>query len=314
MNTNKYLVVKGFGAFFIWLGIIFIAKLQNADIVTGLLTGSFLTLIILSIDLSGIDIRGGSALTDKDQSNCIRGVMAIVIAISHAHYYNNELGLFSVFKPFGYAGVSVFFFCSGYGVAINLKRQGYLNHFLEKRFIKVYCPYIIINLLYLLCMLVLHPIDKESLSVTSVILSFSGLVRVLPFSWYVIVILGWYIVFYLIHKYCEQETKCLYLLAGSCVIYYLFGFCSGIDGFYYNSSICLLIGYVAAVKEQYFLCLKKRKWLIFSGILFLASLVLLKTIGDKSPTSYSISVIISSVCFVIMIYAAGMKYNFTASG
>ena len=51
-----------------------------------------------------------STLTDKDSANCLKGVASLLVVFSHAHYYVTDLGALRILKPFGYVGVSLFFF------------------------------------------------------------------------------------------------------------------------------------------------------------------------------------------------------------
>lgn len=79
----------------------------------------------------------------------MKGMAALLIVFSHAHFYSTDLGLLKLFKPFGFIGVSLFFFYSGYGVMCQyISNVKYLNGFLLKRFRSVYIPYLIATLMY----------------------------------------------------------------------------------------------------------------------------------------------------------------------
>lgn len=42
-------------------------------------------------------------------ANCIKGMMAVLIVLSHVHNYYSNIGLIETFTPFGYIGLTVFF-------------------------------------------------------------------------------------------------------------------------------------------------------------------------------------------------------------
>ena len=81
---------------------------------SGIIVGLFTITFLLNCRI----IHGGgySSLTNKESSNCMKGMAALLIVFSHAHFYSTDLGLLKLFKPFGFIGVSLFFFYSGYGV------------------------------------------------------------------------------------------------------------------------------------------------------------------------------------------------------
>lgn len=116
------------------------------------MTAVIITVLFFVIIANGLHYMGGgqhSSFIDKDSADCMKGVAAILIVFSHAHYYIPNLGVLKIFKPFGYIGVSLFFFCSGYGVMKKYSLDSrYMDGFLQKRFKGVYLPYIVTTVLW----------------------------------------------------------------------------------------------------------------------------------------------------------------------
>lgn len=113
-----------------------------------LITIIYLIIIIWSIKYKKTDKKESSVI-DIEQSGCIRGLMACLIVLSHAGHYLDDISYMKLFKPFGYIGVSVFFFYSGYGVAVSgLNNPGYLKNYWKKRLCKLYIYRIYWRVLY----------------------------------------------------------------------------------------------------------------------------------------------------------------------
>lgn len=68
------------------------------------MTAVIITVLFFVIIANGLHYMGGqhSSFIDKDSADCMKGVAAILIVFSHAHYYIPNLGVLKIFKPFGY--------------------------------------------------------------------------------------------------------------------------------------------------------------------------------------------------------------------
>lgn len=167
---------------------------------SGIIVGLFTITFLLNCRI----IHGGgySSLTNKESSNCMKGMAALLIVFSHAHFYSTDLGLLKLFKPFGFIGVSLFFFYSGYGVMCQyISNVKYLNGFLLKRFRSVYIPYLIATLMYTFF------VRNQNVSYTLLIKNIFLMDRVLPFAWYVPVILVWYLLFFEVLKLINDPKR-----------------------------------------------------------------------------------------------------------
>ena len=259
-------------------------------------------------------IRGGggqhSSLTNIESVNCMKAVAAILIVLSHAHYYISFLGILKVFKPFGYIGVSLFFFCSGYGVMKKyIRNEHYLDGFLTKKLKSVYIPYIVATTLWFAMNLLLFRDFDGTTAILSVTESVLLIKTRLPFAWYVLAILIWYFVFFMVAKIVKKPdimVKCLFVIN---VAWYFVGISTKVDSFYYNGTCCLIIGCIVAIKEDE-LEVPGRWAFLCSAVGLCSSIVILHFYGEKSALLYTVIVAISSTLFVLFLYIAGYYFKF----
>ena len=207
-------------------------------VASSLIAGAFI--VIAFMNSHPVKCAGGanySSLTNRESANCMKGMAAILIVFSHAHYYSTNLGLMKLFKPFGYIGVSLFFFCSGYGVMHQyISNKNYLNGFLTKRLRCVYIPYLIATFMYALF------IQNINIEYGKLIKNVFLMDRILPFAWYVPVVLGWYLLFFAVLKIIGNSKKACVIFLCANILWYIIGYLLGLSSFYYNSTICLTLG------------------------------------------------------------------------
>lgn len=162
----------------------------------------------------------------------------------------SNLGVLKIFKPFGYIGVSLFFFCSGYGVMKKYSLDSrYMDGFLQKRFKGVYLPYIVTTVLWFVVnALLLHETYDLNTAATEVIQSVLLIKTSLPFAWYVLAVLVWYCIFFLTAKIIREPQTMLRCLIVLNVIWYIVGILTGVPSFYYNGTCCIIIGCAVALR------------------------------------------------------------------
>ena len=241
----------------------------------------------------------------------MKGVAALLIVFSHAHYYVQDLGVLKIFKPFGYIGVSLFFFCSGYGVMKKyITDSNYLNGFLAKRFKGVYIPYMIATVLWFLVNAIVYRNNYDGNAVFSVIVNSVFLIKTsLPFAWYVLAVLIWYLVFFMIARLFKDSKKILFCLFVLNVMWYFIGINLEIASFYYNGTCCLIIGSAIAEVENK-INIPERLIMSTSVMAFGISILALYFFGAKSSILYTIVIAFSSTAFVICLFTVGYKFEF----
>lgn len=235
----------------------------------------------------------------------MKGMAAILIVFSHAHYYSTNLGLMKLFKPFGYIGVSLFFFCSGYGVMHQyISNKNYLNGFLTKRLRCVYIPYLIATFMYALF------IQNINIEYGKLIKNVFLMDRILPFAWYVPVVLGWYLLFFAVLKIIGNSKKACVIFLCANILWYIIGYLLGLSSFYYNSTICLTLGCFVAVEKKVCQILSKLISLIVVATAFILSVILLVLLGGKNNLIYSMCIFASSILFVLFLLSIGTRMTF----
>lgn len=272
-----------------------------------IIAGAFI--VIAFMNSHPVKCAGGganySSLTNRESANCMKGMAAILIVFSHAHYCSTNLGLMKLFKPFGYIGVSLFLFCSGYGVMHQyISNKNYLNGFLAKRLRCVYIPYLIATFMYALF------IQNINIEYGKLIKNVFLMDRILPFAWYVPVVLGWYLLFFAVLKIIENSKKACVIFLCANILWYIIGYLLGLSSFYYNSTICLTLGCFVAVEKKVCQILSKLISLIVVAIAFMLSVILLVLLGGKSNLIYSMCIFASSILFVLFLLSIGTRITF----
>lgn len=119
-------------------------------------------------------------------------VLCAMLVLLH-HLGEQGVKYLKIFTTLGFYPVAFFFFCSGYGLVKSwLSKPNYIENFWKKRMVKILCPYVIANVLYLIVKLALN--DMDGLTSFKSFVSGGGVVK---YSWYVIAIIYFYIAFYL---------------------------------------------------------------------------------------------------------------------
>lgn len=172
------------------------------------------------------------------ETTSFRGILAIIVVLSHI-----GLTTSNYFDKFGIIGVSGFFFLSGYCLFEGLKNKAnYLKgiNFIFKRLITILIPYYLCLVLYIA---ILH----NNFNSTNIIQSILLINSIVSYSWYVTVILIFYLAFYIIFKF-SKDIKCgiilflifnlIYMIIAKIIVQQRYIFCSS-----YCFSLGLLYSY-----------------------------------------------------------------------
>lgn len=185
---------------------------------------------------------------DKETTICLKGVLAVMVLISHLHgrvdlFDSSILG--TMFSAFGYLAVSVFFFLSGYGLEkSNCIKTNYIAELPRKRIFPFYC---------LCCLMILIYIMRDilfgnSISGVAIIQSFVFGQTVVDNGWYLQAQLVFYIIFYLCYRYGNSKKKLLLILG--ITMYCLFCVVIGLSTTWYEASYCFVLGVLFAENEN----------------------------------------------------------------
>ena len=157
--------------------------------------------------------------SSQDSFMSLRGFAAIGVILHHFSQENafqwaggyGKPGELFVFVNAGFLFVSVFFFCSGFGLIKSLEtKPDYFNGFIKKRVVKtLVIPYYVSVLIYG----VLRFATGERFPVGEWITNLLGLTMMNIYAWYPIVAAVLYIAFYLIFKNIKNRKLCYVIMA-----------------------------------------------------------------------------------------------------
>ena len=152
----------------------------------------------------------------------LRGFAAIGVILHHisqedafqyANYFKGmqKPGELSIFVNAGYLFVSIFFFCSGFGLIKSFdSKPDYLKGFMKKRVLKTLVIPFYVNVIFYA---VYYLIAKHQMPLAHWITNFLGLTLMNEYAWYPIVAALLYTAFYVIFKNIKNQKVCFTLMA-----------------------------------------------------------------------------------------------------
>ena len=155
-----------------------------------------------------------------DSFMSLRGFAAIGVILHHISQENafqwagggyGKPGELSIFVNAGFLFVSIFFFCSGFGLIKSLEtKPDYFNGFIKKRVLKtLVIPYYVSIIIYGIARFA----SGECLPAAEWITNILGITMMNIYAWYPIVAAILYIAFYLIFKNIKNRKLCYLLMA-----------------------------------------------------------------------------------------------------
>lgn len=231
----------------------------------------------------------------KEKMAPLKAALALMIVADHmALFYGVD-----ALRPFIALGapiVSVFFFISGFGLQSSYMQKGdsYLKGFFSRRIWKVLLPWLLATLLYGLLMW-LSP--RQWMDWT--IRTFTQGNPILPFSWYVLEILFFYMAFYCSYRFFPGIWKGIVLL-GLVLLFMLLTLLLHYGQGWWVSSLAFPSGIAFACYEKKVTALFERHpiyyWLSLFG---LAGLFCLGFIAGKRISAFAFTV--SHICIGLMV-------------
>lgn len=192
---------------------------------------------------------------DKSKTTLLKAILPILILLHHL----NGLTSLSWLKPFGVVGiavVSIFFFVSGYGLLASYqsKRKVYLDHFITKRMPAVLLPYLLTLCVYLsFRQIVSGGAISEYLAITN-------FTDWLPYSWFVIELIVFYLLYWAIFRMAKIGDKHkVLLLTVSIVIAYVLMLGLDLPIYFWRSTPALALGIIYRWREGQILQMGNKK-------------------------------------------------------
>lgn len=208
-----------------------------------------------------------------DTSKYYRGLFASVILFHHLAQ-RTETGItFRCFSMVGFLAVAFFFFLSGYGLQKSYitKSDSYKKGFILKRIPSVLIPYIIITVFYWLMYLV----GGQFYSLKDIIFAVIDGRPIVSYSWYIICILVFYVVYWLLMLICRKNY--FLMILGGTVWYFLYAiFCIKMDygDWWYNTSQLLIIGMFWATYERKIIGIIKKAYVVIAPVIWIVFIIL----------------------------------------
>lgn len=234
------------------------------------------------------------------KSNIIKGICISVIVLHHVSQSFSSPGLLRPFLDFGYLGVSVFLFLSGYGLTSSFVRKKSLADFAKARLMKVYLPFFILSNIYILtCVLIGNDLRVDFFSF--LLFSF-GFYIINESYWFVYFIFLSYFIFYVSFRFLKAEIKVISFMILIFIIYWIFCFLLGIGKWWYTTCFCFPLGVFFVLKKEkiHFLLMTYLPFCIFLSLFIM--LLSITFAMNSSSFLASVGKTISSLSFVLIFY------------
>lgn len=240
----------------------------------------------------------------KEQCNSLKAICALVVVLHHISHEIVTNSFLDSFSDVGYLATSVFFFISSYGITVQFKLKGkeYLDSFLKKRIISIVVPYIEMIILYGLYWHIRTKVDLKYI--------LSSLINghpVVANSWYIIVLIIFYLGFYISGRLSKgKKIRFIILIFGVWMVIFEGSQFLNYGIWWYNTAHCFVLGVIWACYEKNFLhFIRKRHYNILYLILLINILI---TLYKSNLERYYLCFdMIKSVLFVFLILLVCMK-------
>ena len=239
-----------------------------------------LSLLLLIIVIFEVKVERSNWL-DGEKTNCIKGIFAYFVILHHLALLNIESSVVTrIYSHMGYFSTGVFFTISGYALG---KKYNELNlyttiRFWKRRIIKIVIPYFCVSLIYWGGY---NLYLNENISIPEFLVSFFNGKPIISASWYIIVLLLYYIIYSLSwNLLCTFKFRFFFLSVGVIVSTFLF-FYLGLGSNWYNSNFCFLLGvFLGKTETKYKKVYKNYIFITLNVFLLLISILLKKQNND----------------------------------
>lgn len=250
-----------------------------------LVYGYYLVLVVILF--WGAKIYGRKKWNDEfmslKQTKVLQGFFALCIMFHHisqktcAHWLNPRFirhGL-DIFVESGYLFVSIFLFCSGYGLLKSFNtKPDYLKGFVKRRVLPVVIGYYTTGIIFLIIRLLMG----EKLKTKQIIYYITGIQLSNPNTWFVIALPIFYLGFYFAFRFIKNKNIALFVTCLVVFGYTLIGTFTDHNDFWFRGewwyncvhlfSVGLLFakfekGIIERVKKHYFI------YLVLTVVLFI---------------------------------------------
>lgn len=268
--------------------------------------------IVIILCLLGIRSRteGDVSYLSKEQSIPVRGVFALLIVMFH--FFTDKARDIHVFKQItgiGYIIVAGFFFYSGYGM---MKRyiicgEAYLKQYIKKHFRKIIIPYAEAALIFVILFIAVGNAD----ALGAVMHSFVKGDPLVPYSWYIIALLIYHIVFYVLANTLKSIGKMIIAMSVIILALNIVMALLGYVNVWYSSTFAMIVGMLWAKYEDRLDALITYKYktsLLISGLGCIVFFVLARIF--RAGTVMIIMKNLAAVCFPAVMVILLKRFSF----
>ena len=202
----------------------------------------FLLLCLIGVKLAPRGTLFNGDRLERSHTVALRGLLSILIVLDHSSLLTGCGYSVIVLKRVGPYVVALFYALSSYGMLASYVKNGYsLKGYWKKRMQATIIPY----LLFYAAAILIRLLIKEAVSVKEILLSFVNGHPLIPYSWFVLTIVGFYLVFYLSALLAKQDLNLLLALVSfACFIFVFVMKKLGFEDFWFNAAWGIPLGLI----------------------------------------------------------------------
>ena len=267
---------------------------MNSMIIIALSILFYFVLLFLFFFKSKVSLKGiNRDFLSKSNSDAVKAICAIGVVM---HHITNEIDCGILLFPFqtvGFLCVAIFFFYAGYGLIYSVNhKEEYIKHFFSNRILKVIVPYFLAVIVYAIYYYGFGHFFDPSL----LFKQFFGQVPFVRNSWFVIVLLYFYFIFWIVFKFIKSKNIAfvvflsITMLCSMCV--YFPHWSPTIIAFPFGT----IVAYYKNAFEKFFL---RYSWfLLISSFCFFIILMYIRTKSSGTP-----KIFLSMICSIVIVIA-----------
>lgn len=209
-------------------------------------------MIILFLVLFGIMARTmkvseglNCSYLSKKNTQVIKGIFVVIVFMSHVRTYAayttiSDQFVISILNYLGQLMVTMFLFCSGYGIYESIKKKGeeYISLLPKNRIGKTYLDFSISVLLFM----ILNVIIRQKYSISTILLSFVGWESIGNSAWYMFAIFTLYIISYVSFKIFKNKHFFALVCVSVCSLIYVYIMSQVKENYWSDTYLCFAFG------------------------------------------------------------------------
>lgn len=266
---------------------------------------AFLIVALIGIKFNKINDINDEAMS-HDRTLMINGFFVALVLFSHFNSYVTYINQFDqiylkIFLKIGQLMVTTFLFYSGYGIFESIKNKpNYIDHFLKKRFLKVFIPFALAIVVYM----ILNLIMGNSYSIYQYLLSFTGWESIGNSNWFMFAVFCMYLATFVSFKIFKKDKLSAILLNFILSLIYII-LVKRFKGFdwWYNTILCYNFGMLFSYYKKTIIDFLKNKWHYVLSLCFLVILFMLSYDYRDNFFVYEIT----AISFVIIVVLLSLK-------